>query len=370
MDNPKRILIVDDVEGNRELLESIITSFGHESELAEDGIEALAKIKLDIDLVLLDVQMPGIDGYEVVRRIRRNSGVSDIPIIMVTALTSKEERLRAVEAGANDFITKPIDKIEVRLRMESLLKMKEAQDLIRHHQAELEKKVEQRTVDLRKALQDMVTAQRKTHEAHLDTIHRLAIAAEYKDHNTAAHIQRMSHYCVVLARALNLAPGEVELILNASPMHDVGKIGTPDAILLKPAKLNDPEWKVMRQHPIMGGEILGDSSYELLQAGAIIALSHHEKWDGSGYPKGLAGQDIPLYGRICAVADVFDALTSERPYKKTFTNEASLDFMKEGRGKHFDPNLLDLFIENLDEVLGIQKKFQGDIQEAAMVDEG
>jgi len=369
MDKPKRILIVDDVEENRELLESIITSLGHESEMAEDGIEALAKLKLDIDLVLLDVQMPGIDGYEVARRIRRNSDVSDIPIIMVTALTSKEERLRAVEAGANDFITKPIDKTEVRVRMASLLKMKESQDMIRHYQAELETKVEQRTADLRKALQGMVEAQRSTHEAHLDTIHRLAIAAEYKDHNTAAHIQRMSYYSAVLARALNLPPGEVELILNASPMHDVGKIGTPDAILLKPAKLNDPEWRVMRQHPTMGGEILGDSSYELLQAGAIIALSHHEKWDGSGYPKGLKGDDIPLYGRICAVADVFDALTSERPYKKTFANDASLDFMKAGRGKHFDPKLLDLFIENFDEVLRIQKKFHGDIQEAAIIDE-
>ena len=374
MVKPKRILIVDDVEENRELLESIITSLGHESEMAEDGIEALAKLTLDIDLILLDVQMPGMDGYEVARRIRRISDVRDIPIIMVTALTSREERLRAVEAGANDFISKPIDKTEVRVRMGSLLKVKESQDMIRHYQAELEKEVELKTADLRKALQGMVEAQRNTHKAHLDTIHRLAIAAEYKDQNTAAHIQRMSYYCAVLARALNLAPGEVELILNASPMHDVGKIGTPDAILLKPEKLNEPEWEIMRRHPTIGGEILGDSSHELLQAGAIIALSHHEKWDGSGYPKGLAGEDIPLYGRICAIADVFDALSSERPYKQSFTNEATLDFMKAGRGKHFDPKLLDLFIENLDEVIAIQKKFYGNIQEGifsrrAIVDE-
>ena len=362
MNKPKRILIVDDVELNRELLEGILAALGHESEMAEDGIEALAKLKLDIDLVLLDVQMPGMDGYEVVRRIRQNSDVSDIPIIMVTALTSKEDRLRAVEAGANDFITKPIDKIEVRVRTASLLKMKESQDIIRHHQADLEIKIEQRTSDLREAIQGMIEAQRTTHEAHLDTIRRLAIAAEYKDQNTAAHIKRMSFYCAVIARALNLAPGEVELILNASPMHDVGKIGTPDAILIKPDKLDEPEWRVMRQHPTIGGEILRDSPHELLQAGAIIALSHHEKWDGSGYPKGLSGQDIPLYGRICAIADVFDALTSERPYKKSFTNDASLDFMKEGRGKHFDPNLLDLFIENIDEVLAIQEEQRKNIQ--------
>ncbi len=368
MKKPKRILIVDDVEQNRELLEGIVTSLGHESETARDGVEALAKLKLDIDLVLLDVQMPGMDGFEVARRIRENPDVSNIPIVMVTALTSREDRLRAVEAGANDFITKPIDKTEVRVRTASLLKMKEAQDAIKQYQAELEKKVEQRTADLRKALQDMVEAQRRTKEAHLDTIHRLAVAAELKDPTTAAHIRRISHYCGLLAKAINLTPGEMEFIIYASPMHDVGKIGTPDAILLKPAKLDEREWEVIKLHTTLGGNILSDSSSELLQAGGIIALSHHEKWDGSGYPRGLSGEDIPLSGRICAIADVFDALTTERPYKTIISNEESKEIMKEERGKHFDPELLDLFFDSFAEVISIQEKYRQDIQVKAELD--
>jgi len=362
MDKPKRILIVDDVEQNRELLESIVTSLGHESEMAEDGVEALAKLKLDIDLVLLDVHMPGMDGFEVARRIRQDPDVGDIPIVMVTALTSKEDRLRAVEAGANDFITKPVDITEVRVRTASLLKMKEAQDAVKQYQAELEEKVEKRTADLRKALQDMVEAQRRTQEAHLDTIHRLALAAELKDPTTASHIHRISRYCGLLAKAIALSPGEVDLILYASPMHDVGKIGTPDSILLKPAKLDDQERKIIKRHTILGGDILSNSTSELLQVGGVIALSHHEKWDGSGYPHGLTGEDIHLYGRICAIADVFDALTTERPYKTIFSNDESIKIMKDGRGKHFDPKLLDLFFDNFAEVIDIQEKYRKDVQ--------
>ena len=368
MNEPKRILIVDDVEQNRELLESILTSLGHEAETARDGVEALAKLKLDIDLVLLDVQMPGMDGFEVARRIREDPDVSDIPIVMVTVLTGREDRLRAVEAGANDFITKPVDITEVRVRTASLLKMKEAQDALKRYQAELEEKVEQRTADLRKALQDMVDAQRRTQEAHLDTIHRLALAAELKDPTTASHIRRISRYCGLLAKAIALSPGEVDLILYASPMHDVGKIGTPEAILLKPAKLSVQERKIIKQHTILGGDILSDSSSELIQIGRVIALSHHEKWDGSGYPQGLAGEDIHLYGRICAIADVFDALTTERPYKKIFPNRKAKEIMKEGRGKHFDPKLLDLFFDNFAEVLSIQAKYRKDLQVEAGLD--
>jgi putative two-component system response regulator len=355
MDKPKRILIVDDEELNRELLEDLIASFGHEPEMAGDGSEALAMMKLDIDLVLLDVMMPGMDGFEVAKRIRENVDYSDLPIIMVTALTSKEDRLRAVEAGANDFIAKPVDKTELKVRTASLLKMKEAQDAIKRHKAELEKKVEQRTAELRLALQDMAEAQRKTHQAHLETIQRLAIAAEYKDEDTAAHINRMSNYCAIIARGLHLPPGEQEIILHASPMHDVGKIGIADAILLKPDKLYEDEWDIIKQHSTIGYRILSGSSSELLQVGEIIALSHHEKWDGSGYPKGLVGEDIHLFGRICAVADVFDALTSKRPYKKAFSNEKAYEILRESRGTHFDPKVLDVFFEHLDEVVAIQK---------------
>jgi cyclic di-GMP phosphodiesterase len=356
MNQPMRILIVDDEEPNRAFLKLIVESWGYEPEIAQDGFEALAKVKLDIDLVLLDVTMPGMDGFTVARRIREDSDSSNIPILVVTSLTSKEDRLRAVEAGANDFISKPLDRTELRVRMTSLLKMKEAQDAIKRHQDELEKTIEKRTAVLRQALENMAKAQRKTHESHLDTIHRLAVAAEYKDEDTATHIRRMSHYCAILARGLNLPPGEVELILNASIMHDVGKIGIPDAILLKPGKLTEKEFEIMKQHTIIGARILSGSPSELLQAGEVIALSHHEKWDGSGYPNGLVGENIPLWGRICAVADVFDALTSKRPYKEALPNEKVYEILREGRGMHFDPSIVDVFFERLDEVMMIQKQ--------------
>lgn len=353
---PRRILVVDDVKENRELLEGILAGLGHEAELAADGIEALAKLKLDIDLVLLDIQMPGMDGFEVARRIRQDPEVAHIPIIMVTALTSKEDRLRAVEAGANDFIAKPVDKIEVKVRTDSLLKMKEAQDAIRQHQADLEKKVEQRTVDLRQALQDTVDAQRNTQEAHLDTIRRLALVAEFRDQDTATHLHRIRQYCAMIGHELKLPAGDIEILSYGSLMHDVGKIGVPDAILLKPGSLTDPEREIMKQHAVFGGQILHQSSSDLMQAGREIAVSHHEKWDGSGYPEGLSGEDIPLFGRICAIADVFDALTSERPYKQPFSLTKSLEIMKTGRGEHFDPTILDLFLKNQKTVEDIQKQ--------------
>lgn len=356
MSKPKRILIVDDEEANRDLLVAFVESLGHESETAGDGIEAIAKMKLGFDLILMDIMMPGMDGYEATRQIRKDQEYSELPIIMTTALTSKDDRLRAVEAGANDYISKPVDKNELRVRMTSLLKMKEAQDAVKRHEEELEEKVKERTEQLRHALEDSIEAERKTRKAHIETINRLVVAAEYKDEDTANHIKRMSHYSRILACSLHLSPGEVETIHLASPMHDVGKMGTPDDILFKPGKHTPEEWEIMKQHATFGGRILNGSSSELLQAGEIIALSHHEKWDGSGYPKGISGEDIPLSGRITAVADVFDALTSKRPYKEAFSNEKSLQIMKEGRGKHFEPRLLDLFLENLDEVFDIQKK--------------
>lgn len=276
----------------------------------------------------------------------------------MTALESKIDLVRAVESGANDFISKPVGRTELRVRMTSLLKMKEAQDGIKRYQEELEKTVEKRTAVLRQALENMAKAQRKTHESHLDTIHRLAVAAEYKDGNTAANIRRMSHYCAILARGLNLPPSEVELILNASIMHDVGKIGIPDAILLKPGNLTEKEFEIMKQHTIIGARILSGSPSELLQAGEVIALSHHEKWDGSGYPNGLVGESIPLWGRICAVADVFDALTSKRLYKEALPNEKVYEILREGRGIHFGPSIVDMFFERLDEVVTIQGQYR------------
>ena len=347
----QRILVVDDEEPNRDLLKQMIGVFGHEAELAKDGFEALAKLHMNIDLVLLDVVMPGMDGFEVARRIRSTSQAWDVPIIMVTARSGKEDRLRAVEAGANDFIAKPFDMTELKVRTASLLKMKEHQDAIKRYQLELEDTVQRRTADLRRALEEMSAAQKRTHEAYLDTIYRLALVAEYKDQYTGCHIARMSHICAILAGGLKLPPEEVEIIRAASPMHDVGKIGIPDAILLKPGKLTPEEWEVMKQHASIGARILSGSNSEVLHAGEIIALSHHEKWDGSGYPHGWVGEEIPLWGRICAVADVYDAITSERPYKKALSHERALQIMVEERGRHFDPKLLDLFLDNLEEII-------------------
>ena len=355
----KRILVVDDEESNRELLKALLESFGHEVVIAENGNEALAKLTSDIDLVLLDVMMPGMDGFEVAQRIRVETQAQELPIIMVTALTERADRLRAVEAGANDFIAKPINRTELQVRTASLLKMKEIQDTVKRYQEELEQKVEERTAELHRTLEEVVEARRKIYEAHLATIGRLVLAAEYRDQDTATHIQRISHYSERLAQALNLPSNEVETIRIASPMHDVGKLNIPDAILFKSGKLNENDWEVMKGHTTTGAHILSDSSSELLQAGTIIALSHHEKWDGSGYPHGMSGEEIPLWGRICAVGDVFDALTSKRPYKPAYPEQTALAMMKQVRGTHFDPDLFDLFNENFGRMVEIRREFSG-----------
>jgi putative two-component system response regulator len=356
MERASQILIVDDETEIRDFLEEFLQAAGYETETAHSGIEALAKMKLGVDLVLLDVKMPGMDGFEVVRKIREDPEIRDIPVIMVAALGSKEDRIRAVKAGASDFIAKPVDLTEVEVRVNSLIEKKQAFDTIKRHRAELEETVEKRTADLRNALQEVVSAQEKIRDAHLETIHHLAVAAEFKDKDTATHIERVSHYCRLLAEALHLTPSEVDTFFYASPMHDVGKVGVPESVLLKPGKLDSEEWDVMKQHTVIGSQILTGSSSELIQAGEVIALSHHEKWDGSGYPRGLKGDEIPIFGRICAVADVFDALSSKRPYKKAFSTEETIGTMKESGETHFDPQVFEVFLKNLDAIFEIQER--------------
>lgn len=352
------ILVVDDEPINRKLLEGFLRQMGHTAALAASGEEALALLDDSIDLALVDIMMPGMDGFTLVERIRAIPARAQLPIVMATALSGLEERLRAVEAGANDFITKPIDRTELKVRTESLLKMKFAQDEVRRYQSELENMVRSRTVALNRALEELKTLQAETMSAHLQAIYCLSSAAEHKDEETAQHIQRMSLYAKVLARGLGLPERQVEIITHASPMHDVGKIGVPDAILLKPGKLNEEEWAVMRQHTVFGGRILGRGTSEYLNAAKVIALTHHERWDGQGYPNKLSKTDIPLMGRIIAVADVYDALTSKRPYKEPFTVEVSLDIMRQGREKHFDPEVLDVFLDKQDEIQLIQSTFR------------
>jgi putative two-component system response regulator len=348
-----RVLIVDDEEGTRGTLARLMRRCGHEVEVACDGFEGLAKLELDPDLVLLDVNMPAMDGFAVVEQIRRDPRRQHLPIMMVSGLDETRNWRRALAVGASDFIGKPIEPAELELRSAWLLRMKEATDELDRHRGRLTGLVEARTVALREALDQMAAAQRRTHEAHLDTVRRLVVAAEYRDRDTAAHIERIGRYAAMLAEGLGLRPGDVELLRQASPMHDVGKIGIPDAILLKPGPLTEDERRVMRQHPLIGARILEGSPSEIVQAGSVIALAHHERWDGAGYPFGTAGTAIPLFARICAVADVFDALTTVRPYREPLSIETALAIMEIERGRHFDPQILDVLLERRSELAAI-----------------
>jgi putative two-component system response regulator len=352
----KRILIVDDEAPNRAILKDMVEMFGHATETACDGLEALGKVKLNVDLVLLDLMMPGLDGFEVIRQIRADAEVSHIPVIIITSRADRVQRLRAIEAGASDFINKPVDALELRLRTTSLLRLKDAYDQVASYTQKLQHIVEDQTSKLREALVHAANAQRDTYKAHIDTIRSLAVAAEYKDEHTAAHIERMSLYTVAIGTRMGLTPKDIELLRYGSIMHDVGKIGIPDAIMLKPGKLTPTEWEVMKKHTTIGARILSNSTSELIKAGEIVALTHHERWDGTGYPSGLIGEQIPLHGRICAVADVFDALTSKRPYKPAFSNDEALETIRESAGSHFDPEIVDAFFNCTDDIFAIQNE--------------
>ncbi|MFQ5537348.1 MAG: HD domain-containing phosphohydrolase [Gemmatimonadota bacterium] len=359
IEGPRRILVVDDDPEIRFLHSRFLESFGYEVEAASDGIEGLAKIQLDIDLVLVDAEMPNMDGFEVARRIREDASHQDLPVVMVTGLARKEDRLRAYEVGINDFINKPVDPYELRLRLRWLLELKAAQDALKAHQAQLEKKVQRRTQALRSALEEMTEAKRRTYDAHLDTIRRLTLAAEYKDHDTAGHIERIGRYSEIVARAVGFPPMELEVIRHAAPMHDVGKIGIPDSVLLKPGPLDHEEREIMNRHTTIGGQILSGSDSPVLRMGEVIAMAHHEKWDGSGYPEGIAGAEIPVEARICTVVDFFDALTMDRPYRQAVPIPEVLKMMEEGAGTHFDPDFLDIFFRVRPEIEAIKAEYDG-----------
>ncbi|MBI5604314.1 MAG: two-component system response regulator [Deltaproteobacteria bacterium] len=352
MEPKPKILVVDDEERNLRLMEAMLIPLGYEVLKAQNGEEALNRVKENPpDVILLDIMMPRMDGYEVARRLKEKEETRLIPVVMVTALRDVEDRIKALDVGADDFLSKPVEKIELRARVQSLVKVKAYYDHMKNYQRDLEAEVARRTEQLQKAFLRIKIAS-------LDTIYRLSRAAEFKDEETGAHIQRMSQYAATVARTLGLNEKTVESILYAAPMHDVGKIGIPDRILLKPGKLNDEEWKIMKQHTTMGAHILGGSQAGFIKLGEVIALSHHERWDGSGYPRGLSGKKIPLAGRITAIADVFDALTSKRPYKEIFSVEKSYEIIREGRGTHFDPQVVEAFFLAQKEILDIKEKFK------------
>jgi putative two-component system response regulator len=350
------ILIIDDQVQNIELLEAYLAPECYEIIKAFNGKDAVNIIAANqIDLVLLDIMMPGIDGFEVIRRVRQGEKNRLLPIILVTALKEKEDRVKGIEAGCDDFISKPVDKLELLARVHSLLKVKAYNGLMLNYRTELESEVTARTEQLKQALQRIKTAS-------LDTIYRLSMASEYRDEETGAHIKRVSRYSAAIARKMGMDENTIETILYAAPMHDLGKIGIPDQILMKRGKLDPAEWKIIKFHTVIGAKILHGAEAEFIKLGEVIALSHHEKWDGSGYPNGEKGQQIPIAGRIGAIADVFDALTSKRPYKEAFPTEVSLAIVKQGRGTHFDPDVADAFFGIQDEIINIKKQHSEDIR--------
>ena len=332
------ILVVDDAPANIDLLVNTLKG-DYNVKAATRGERALQIVRSGDppDMILLDIMMPGMDGFEVCRQLKEDFTTRHIPVIFITAKIGIEDEIRGLDLGAVDYITKPISPPVVQARVHTHLALYDQNRV-------LDQRVKEQTARL--------------HETRLRIIQRLGRAAEYKDNETGLHVIRMSHYSRFLGEAIGMSEAEAELLLNAAPMHDIGKIGIPDRILQKPGKLDAEEWAIMQTHSQIGADILGDAGdSDLLEMARIVALTHHEKWDGSGYPNGLVGEDIPRVGRIVAIADVFDALTSERPYKKAWPVERAVALLQEGAGSHFDPKLVPPFLEILPRVLEIKDHY-------------
>jgi putative two-component system response regulator len=339
------VVIVDDTQINVTLMQALINRIEGCKPIGFTDPAAGLQWCIDgaPDLVIVDYMMPAPDGIEFIQRFRAEPSKAEVPMLMVTADHEKEVRYRALEAGANDFLTKPIDRVEFTSRVKNMLAIRRSHLALADRAAWLADEVAQATAEIR--------------EREREAVFRLARAAEFRDPETGAHIQRMAHYSRLIAAGLGLDAAQQDLILEAAPMHDVGKLGTPDLILLKPGKLTPEEFAVMKRHAAIGWEILRDSAAPTLKVAAEIAHTHHEKYDGSGYPRGLAGEDIPLFGRIVAVADVFDALTSARPYKPAWEFDRAWDFLAANRGSHFDPRCVDAFLAKRAAVLDIRQQF-------------
>lgn len=325
-----KILIVDDTKTNIDVLIQALRN-NYKLGVALNGQKAIEYARANHpDLILLDILMPEMDGFKVCQKLKDDPKTKDIPIIFITAMDGSGDKTMGFGMGAVDYITKPFDIAEVKARVKTHLSLRIAQEALKNHNIILEQKVRERT--------------REFEEAQIEILERLEMAAEYRDQKTGNHIKRMSEYCRLMGDALGLEPEEANLLALASTMHDLGKIGIPDTILLKPGKLTEDELETMKTHTIIGGELLSGSDHKLLQQARIIALTHHEKWDGTGYPRGLKGKDIPLFGRILCLCDVFDALVSERPYKRPWPVKKTLEKIREGSGTHFDPELVEIFV--------------------------
>jgi putative two-component system response regulator len=323
-DHRPRLLLVDDEPTNLQLLRQVLQT-DYRLLFATDGARALQLAQEQRpDLILLDIMMPGMDGYAVCQRLKSTPLTAHIPVIFITALTDTQDETRGFDVGGVDYITKPVSPPVVRARVRTQLSLVHTDEL---------------------------------RASRLQIVQCLGRAAEYKDNETGRHVIRMSLYAQQLALAAGCTPAWAEDLLHAAPMHDIGKIGIPDAVLLKPGPLDAQEWIIMRSHPQIGAEIIGPHTAHVLQLARSIALAHHEKWDGSGYPHGLVGEAIPLEARLCAIVDVFDALTSTRPYKKPWTTEAAVAHIQSQSGLHFEPRLVDLFVALLPQLLPIQQRW-------------
>jgi putative two-component system response regulator len=340
------VLIVDDVPANILILSNILEN-KYTVKFATNGEKALkiAASKDKPSIILLDVMMPGMDGYEVCRRLKENTITSKIPVIFVTAADHVEDESAGFEVGCVDYITKPISAPLVLARIKTHLHLYD-QNLA------LEEKVKERTNEL--------------NDTRLEIIKRLSLASELRDFETGRHVIRMSNYCYQIALEIGLPSEEAELIMQASQMHDVGKLGVPDSILLKPGKLDDSEWKVMMKHTEIGAKILGGHSSKLLSYASNAALSHHEKWNGTGYPNKLEGEGIPLIGRITTIGDIFDALTSQRPYKKAWSTEEAVKYINEEESKTFDPWIVSAFNKRINDIMEIKNQYGDEVLECIL----
>jgi len=352
----RNILIVDDEEPIRRLLGYLLEPHGYKVALAGEAREARQRMESgSYALVLCDVNMPGESGMDLIRHILTQ--YPSTAVIMITGLDSPVLANAALDMGAFGYVIKPFEANEVLINVANALRRRKLEIENAMHRENLEEVVRTRTIALQQALEWLERSEKELRLSREETIQRLAIAAEYRDSSTAQHIQRMSHYCELLARRYGLSPERCDLIRTASPMHDIGKIGTPDHVLLKPGKFTPEEFKVITQHTEIGYRILAGSDSELLKVAALIAWTHHERFDGTGYPRGLKGETIPLEGRITAIADNFDALTTQRVYKPAYDFDHAKELMLKERGKHFDPELLDIFFDSMEEITRIYDQF-------------
>jgi putative two-component system response regulator len=351
-----RLLVVDDEAPIRRVLCRLLERNGYECEEAGDADSAMLALRsADFSLVLTDMDMPGSSGLELIMQI--NDTFPDTATMMVTGMDDAKLAGSALDLGAYGYIIKPFEPNEILINVWNALRRRRLEIENRNHRQRLEQMVKERTGELWEAIARLERAEKDLRVSREETIQRLAIAAEFRDDETAQHIQRMSRYCALLAHAAGFDEERSENLRVASLMHDVGKIGIPDNILLKPGKLTPEERTIMQQHCEIGYRILAGSRSDLLKTAADIAWTHHERIDGSGYPNGLRGDEIPVEGRIGAIADVFDALSSDRVYKRAYPLGKALDIMREGRGSHFDSDLLDRFLETMDEVVDIREQF-------------